>query len=317
MVGNSIAGAIGSILSTPVIAYFIAVWTGTVSGPTNAAFWPQLAPLVLGLLALALLVIPPTRRFIFSVRQPLKRLAVWVLSFRITDARRRNGLLKEGEERALAEIAKRNTKPVAFTIAYVPNSPVNGNERFLLVDYSGLSGSGPMKEIHITAPKEQIVMEDKDGPTVPGDDPDDPYHFSGKVTDYGHLKGIDFRIFWRDGDGYPRWDFYHVRPSGQPLKGVRTGPFGEVTYGELVTSPNRNDGSLTVKWASNQQVMGRLVPSGRAWKVEFGRREGRVKPYFVMEYELGVVSTPAEGVELLKVRALQEEEAQEADGTAG
>jgi hypothetical protein len=54
--------------------------------------------------------------------------------------------------------------------------------------------------------------------------------------------------------------------------------------------------------------MGRLVPSGPAWKVEFGRREGRVHPDFLVDDELGVTRTPAEGVELLRIRALQEEE---------
>jgi hypothetical protein len=151
---------------------------------------------------------------------------MWLLGLRVTDKRRRNGLLDEGEKEALTEVAKRNAKPEAFNIAYAPNSPANGVDWFLLSDFSGISGSGPMKDIRITAPKEEIVMADKDGPTIPGKDRDDPYCFSGNVTDRGHLKGIDFRVFWRDGDGYPRWDFYHFPASGQPLKGVRTGPFG-------------------------------------------------------------------------------------------
>lgn len=317
IVENSIAGAIGGVVGTAAIVYFTAIWTGTISGPTNPAFWQQLAPLVVVVLLAILFGVPAIRRFVFSLFRPLKKPVMWLLGLRVTDKRRRNELLEQGEKEALAEVAKRNAKPEAFNIAYVSNSPVNGVDWFLLSDFSGISGSGPMKDIRITAPKDEIVMEHKDGPTIPGDDPDDPYHFSGHVTDRGHLRGIDFRVFWRDANGYPRWDFYHVRPSGQPLKGVRTGPFGEIKYGELVTSRNINDGSLTVKWASTQQVMGRLVPSGKAWKVEFGRREGRVGPYFIVEDELGVASTPAEGVELLRVRALQDDEVQQAEGTAG
>ncbi|UKA56686.1 hypothetical protein LFT45_22685 (plasmid) [Arthrobacter sp. FW305-BF8] len=312
MVESSIAGAIGGVVSTAGVVYFGALWAGTISGPTNPAFWQQAAPLIILVLLVIIFGVPAIRRFVFSKIKLLKKPGMWLLGLRITDKRRRNGLFKEGEEEALAEVAKRNAKPEAFNIAYASSSPVNGLDRFLLSDFSGISGSGPMKDIHITAPKDEIVMEDKEGPTIPGKDPDDPYHFSGQVTDRGHLKGIDFRVSWKDRDGYPRWDFYHVRPSGPPFKGVRTGPFGDIKYGELVTSPNINDGSLTVKWASTKQVMGRLVPSGKAWKVEIGRREGRVGPYFIVEDELGVVSTPEEGVELLRIRAHQEEESYQA-----
>lgn len=308
IVENSVAGVISTVVGAALIAYFLAIWTGTLSGPTNPAFWQQFAPLGGGIVLVILFVFRPTRTLLFSLFRLLKKPAVWLIGLQVTDKRRRNGLLKDGEKEALAEVAKRNAKPEAFKIEYVPNSPVNGTDWFLLTDFSGLSGSGPMKEIHITAPKDEIVMDDKVGPTIPGDDPEDPYHFSGHVTDRGHLKGIDFRVFWRDGDGYPRWDFYHVGPSGQPPKGVRTGSYGDVLYGELVTSRNINDGSLTVKWASTDQAMGRLVPKGGAWKVELGRREGRVRPDFLVEHELGMADTPADGVELLRVRALQEEE---------
>ncbi|WP_081819012.1 hypothetical protein [Arthrobacter sp. UNC362MFTsu5.1] len=306
VVENSIAGAIGGVVGTGAIVYFTAIWTGTISGPTNPAFWQQLAPLVVVVLLALLFGVPAIRRFVFSIFKLLKNPVMWLRGLRVTDEQRRNELLEQGEKEALAEVTKRNAEPEAFNIAYASNSPVNGLDRFLLSDFSGISGSGPMKDIHITAPKDEILMEDKEGPTIPGKDPDDPYHFSGQVTDRGHLKGVDFRVSWKDRDGYPRWDFYHVRPSGPPFKGVRTGPFGDIKYGELVTSPNINDGSLTVKWASTKQVMGRLVPSGPDWKVEIGRREGQVGPYFIVEDEVGVASTPEEGVELLRIRTQEE-----------
>lgn len=308
VVENSIAGVIGGVVSAAAIVYFTAIWTGTISGPTNPAFWQQLAPLVVVVLMAIVFGVPAIRRFVFSVFKLLKKPVMLLLDLRLTGKRRRNELIEQGEKEALAEVAKRNAKPEAFNIAYASDSPVNGVDWFLLSDFSGISGSGPMKDIRITAPADEIVMEHKDGPTIPGNDPEDPYRFSGHVTDRGHLRGIDFRVFWRDANGYPRWDFYHVRPSGQPLNGVRAGHFGEIRYGELVTSPNIDDGSLTVKWASTQQVMGRLVPSGKAWKVELGRREGRFSRYFIVEDELGVASTPKEGVELLRIRTVQEEE---------
>lgn len=308
VVANSIASAIGAVVGAAAVVYFTAIWTGTISGPKNPAFWQQLAPLVVVLLLAILFGVPGIRQFVFSMFKLLMMPLMWMRGLRVTDERRRNELLVEGEKEVLAKVVKRNTKPEAFNIVYERNSPVNGVDWFILSDFSGINGSGPMKEIRITAPKEAIEMEDKDGPTIPGKNPDDPYSFSGLVTDQGHLKGIDFRVFWRDGDGYPRWDFYHVPASGQPLNGVRTGPFGEITYGELVTSRNINDGSLTVKWASTQQIMGRLVPSGPAWKVEFGRREGRINSDFLVEDELGMALTPAEGIELLRIHALQEEE---------
>ncbi|ABK05753.1 hypothetical protein Arth_4316 (plasmid) [Arthrobacter sp. FB24] len=311
IVENSIAGAIGGVVGAAAIVYFTAIWTGTISGPTNPAFWQQFAPLVVVVLLAIVFGVPATRRFAFSIFKLLKNPFMLLLDLRVTGKRKRNELIEQGEKEALAEVAERNAKPEAFNIAYVSDSPVNGVDWFLLSDFSGISGSGPMKDIRITAPMDEIVMEHKDGPTIPGNDPADPYRFSGEVTDRGHLKGIDFRVFWRDADGYPRWDFYHVHPSGQPLKGVRAG-LGEIKYGELVTSRNINDGSLTVKWASTQQVMGRLVPSGKAWKVELGRRESRVSPYFIVEDELGAASTPQEGVELLRLRTVQEEESSHA-----
>lgn len=309
IVENSIAGAIGGtvggVVGAAVIVYFTAIWTGTISGPKNPAFSQDLAPLVVCVVVLALLVVPQTRRLIFSIRKPLKRLARWLFGIRFYDKRRRDALVMRGREEALAEVAKRNANSAAFNIRYLPDYPLDG-DWFSLADFSGISGKGPMREIYITAPKDQIEMPKKDGPTIPGDNPDDPHHFSGRVTDRGHLNGIEFRVFSKDRDGYPRWDFYRVRPTNQALKGVKTGVPRQVRYGPLVTNSDLRDGSLSVEWTSTGQVMGRLVPSGNAWNVESGRREGRHSPVFIVEDELGVASTPAEGVQRLRNQAEQD-----------
>lgn len=303
---NSLAGAIGACVSTPFLVYLAAIWTGTISGPTNPRFWQDLAPLGIIVVLLVLFGIRATRRFILGMIRPLKKPVLWIRGLRITDERRRSLNLAEERNEALAEVSRRNSKPEAFTVAYTPASPVNGVDWFLLTDYSGLSGSGPMKDIRITGPKHQIAMKEHDGPTIPDKDLDDPYHFCGRVTDQGYQTGIDFRVSWKDPDNYPRWDFYHVPASDQPLKGVRTGPH-EVSYGDLITSKNISDGSLTVRWASTSATMGRLVPNGPVWKVESGRTEGRVKPQFLVEDELGNAESSAKGVELLKINAIKED----------
>ena len=300
IVDNSIAGAIGGfvagVVAPAVIAYFIAIWTGTVSGPQNPAFWRDLAPSAIGAVIIVLFLVPQTRRAIFSVRKPLKRLATWLWGIRFYDKRRQDGLETRGGEKALAEVAKRNATSTAFNIRYLPDSHLDG-DWFSLTDFSGISGKGPMREIYISAPKDQIEMPEKDGPTIPGANPDEPYDFSGRVTDKGHLHGINFRVLSKDKDGYPRCDFYRIGPTGQALKGVPTGGFGDMLYGELVTSLNMHDGTRNVAWASTGQIMGRLVPNGNAWKVETGWREGRGRTQFVVEDELGVERTEADAVE--------------------
>lgn len=302
IVENSIAGAIGGVVGAAVIAYFVAIWTGTISGPQNPAFWRDVAPFVLVVVALVLMIVPQTRRLILKILKQLKRVATWLSGIRICDKPRRDALITRGAEEAVAEVAKRNANPASFNIRYLPNSPLDG-DWFSLTDFSGISGQGPMKEIYISAPEDQIEMPKKDGPTIPGDNPDDPYDFSGRVTDKGHLQGIDFRVLSKDNDGYPRCDFYRIGPTGQALKGVPTGSFGDVRYGELVTSRNMNDGTRNVAWASTGQIMGRLVPNGNAWKVETGWRDGQVRPQFIVEDDLGVARTEADGVERLRRHA--------------
>lgn len=311
IVENSIAGAIGGIvggvIGAAVIAYFAAIWTGTISGPQNPAFSRDVAPFVVVVAALILLGVPQTRRMIFSIRRPLKRLGVWLSGIRVYDKTRRDALVTQGREEALAEVAERNANTTKFTISYLPDSPLDG-DWFSLTDYSGLGSKsqGPMKEIYISAPKDQIEMPQKIGPTIPGDNPDERYDFSGRVTDKGHLEGINFRVLSKDQDGYPRCDFYRVPPTGQPLKGVPSGAFGDMLYGELLTSLNMHDGTRNVAWASTGQIMGRLVPNGNAWKVETGWSEGRVRKQFIVEDELGVEPTEADAVERLRCHAREE-----------
>jgi hypothetical protein len=54
VVANSLASAIGGVVSAAAIVYFTAIWTGAISGPTNPAFWQQLAPLVVVVLLVIL-----------------------------------------------------------------------------------------------------------------------------------------------------------------------------------------------------------------------------------------------------------------------
>ncbi|MCP1415441.1 hypothetical protein [Paenarthrobacter sp. A20] len=299
--GNSIAGAVGSIISTPFIVLFVAIWTGTVSGPTNPAFWQQLSPLAIGVLVLALLIFRPTRRFIFK---HLKRLAVWLLGIRVYGKRSRDALMEQGKDEALAEVKARNAAPSPFNITYKHRSPADGKDWFNWYDFNEMAG----ETLHITAPKNQIVMPKRDGATIPGDNASDPNSFSARVTDKGHLEGIDFRVEWTDEQGYPRWDFVHVGPTGQALQGVPTGVPGQMQYGEFLTNSNIRDRTLTVEWVSTGEVVGRLTPNGNAWNVEVGRREGRVKPEFMFQDHLGVASTPAEGVERLRRNAYKEDQ---------
>lgn len=306
LVENSIAGAIGGLVSTligaAIIAYFIAIWTGTVSGPTNPNFWQQVSPFGIALVILVLLLIPQTRRFIFSIRKPLKRLATWLSGIRIYDKPRQDALVSQGEEQALAEVAKRNATSTAFKIRYLPDSPLDG-DWFSLTDHSGIRGMGPMTDIHISAPKDQIEMPQKSGPTIPGDNPDERYDFRGHVTDKGRLEGIEFRVLSKDKDGYPHCDIYRIPPTGQALKGVPTGSFGDIRYGELVASGNTKDGSREVAWVATRQTMGRLVPVGNAWRVETGWRDGQIRPQFIVDEDLGVARTEADGVERLRRHA--------------
>ncbi|QOT20022.1 hypothetical protein [Paenarthrobacter sp. YJN-5] len=308
IVQNSAAGAIGGVVGAGVIAYFVAIWTGTVSGPQNPAFGRDVAPFVVGVVVVILLAVRQTRRLIFSISRPLKRLAIWLSGIRVYDKTRREALVIRGVEEALAEVARRNATSTKFTISYLPDSPLDG-DWFSLTDYSGIGsrGQGPMTEIHISAPTDQIEMPEKDGPTIPGDNPEDPYDFSGRVTDHGHLHGVNFRVLSKDKDGYPRCNFYRVGPTGQTLKGVRTGVPGQIQYGPLVTNSNISDGTLSVEWTSTGQVMGRLVPSGNTWIVESGRCEGRLSQVFIVEDELGVASTAADGVHLLRTHAEQDD----------
>ncbi|MDR6639613.1 hypothetical protein [Paenarthrobacter nitroguajacolicus] len=303
IVENSLAGAIGGLVGTligaAVIAYFVAIWTGTISGPQNPAFWRDVAPLGVVVVVIVLLIVPQTRGLMVRGLNLVKRLATWISGIRFYDKPRQDALVSRGRQEALEEVAKRNATPTAFNICYLPDSPLDG-DWFSLTDFSGISGKGPMKKIYISAPADEIQISEKDGPTIPGANPDEPYDFSGRVTDKGHLYGINFRVLSKDKDGYPRCDFYRVPPTGQPLKGVPKGSFGDVSYGELITSINMGDGSRNVAWASTGQVMGRLVPDGKAWKVEAGRQEGRLRPEFMVEDELGLARTEADGVEQLR-----------------
>lgn len=306
LVENSLAGAIGGLVGTligaAVIAYFVAIWTGTVSGPQNPAFLRDAAPLGIGVVVLVLLIVPQTRRLMARILKPVKRLATWLSGIRIYDKRRRNALVLKGRDEALAEAAKRNATSTAFTIQYQPEYPLDG-DWFSLTDYSGIRGMGPMTDIHISAPKDQIEMPQKSGPTIPGDNPDERYDFRGRVTDKGRLGGIEFKVLSKDKDGYPHCDLYRVPPTGQALQGVPTGSFGDIRYGELVTSGNMKDGSREVAWVATGQTMGRLVPVGKAWRVETGWRDGQVRPQFIADEDLGVARTEADGVERLRRHA--------------
>lgn len=75
----------------------------------------------------------------------------------------------------------------------------------------------------------------------------------------------------------------------------------------IASNLNIRDNSLSVKWASTGLVVVRLDPAlGHTWDVEYGRVDGQVRPGFISAEQLGRVRTSAEGVDLLRLRDLQE-----------
>lgn len=99
-----------------------------------------------------------------------------------------------------------------------------------------------------------------------------------------------------------------------PPKGRRSGLPGVVRYGPISTHLNMDDSSLRVEWTNNKQVFGMLVPStGGSWEVQYGHFEGSVRPQFMVEEILGRVATAEEGVDQLRVRDLEELDAQQAE----
>lgn len=60
----TIAGFLGTVGGGLFLAYLAALWTGTISAPTNSAFWQQVAPVAIVLGIVILLNIPATRKFL-------------------------------------------------------------------------------------------------------------------------------------------------------------------------------------------------------------------------------------------------------------
>lgn len=94
-----------------------------------------------------------------------------------------------------------------------------------------------------------------------------------------------------------------------PRPGMRVSIPGLTRYGELETHLQMNNRRLRVQW-SNGTVIGELRPTnGNAYRVVYGRLDdSRVSREFQDDEDLGRADNPSAGVEMLRIRDLQEAE---------
>lgn len=92
-----------------------------------------------------------------------------------------------------------------------------------------------------------------------------------------------------------------------PPKGTRSGVPGRVIYGDVFTSQNMYDSTLTVAWRTNNLIIGQLIPaSGSMWEVKYGHLDRNQGLFFEETEHLGRVTEIWQGVDLMKQRDLKE-----------
>jgi hypothetical protein len=92
-----------------------------------------------------------------------------------------------------------------------------------------------------------------------------------------------------------------------PPKGTPSRTPGITFYGDVFTSQNIYDSTLTVTWRTNNLPFGQLIPSpGSTWQVHYGHVESAYQPFFIKEEDLGRVTEIWEGVDWLRKRDLRE-----------
>ncbi|MFJ2662699.1 hypothetical protein [Arthrobacter koreensis] len=105
-----------------------------------------------------------------------------------------------------------------------------------------------------------------------------------------------------------------ARPKPTSRPGMRVYVPGVKKYGELETHEDMRTKTLRVQWI-NGTVIGELRPTNRnAYKVIYGRQsDSGFNREFLLEKDLGRAATPSEGVEMLRLRDLQDTENAERD----
>ena len=98
-----------------------------------------------------------------------------------------------------------------------------------------------------------------------------------------------------------------ARPKRAPGSGLRVSIPGVVRYGDLETHEDMRTHVLRVQWRNNT-VIGELHPTnGNAYRVIYGQLEdSRFSKNFEPDVELGRADDPAKGVEMLRIKDLEE-----------
>lgn len=95
-----------------------------------------------------------------------------------------------------------------------------------------------------------------------------------------------------------------------PPKGTRSGVSGHVNYGDVFTSQNMYDSTLTVAWRTNNLIIGQLKPApGSMWEVKYGHLDRNQSLFFDVTEHLGRVTEIWQGVDMLRKRDLKERDA--------